>query len=311
MATLTQAETTLAPRQPAPRRIFPRGLWAWLGLLPFILFIAAFQLFPGLSILVRSFQTTSGSFTFQNILDLNQEIVRNAYWQTLRLSFISAVTGSVVGFMLAWSVTLGGLPRWIRQPVLSFSGVAANFAGVPLVFAFITVFGNTGLLTGRRGVITQALNSVGISLYPGFNLYSFWGLVAVYLFFQIPLMVLVMVPALDGLRKEWREASENLGATRFQYWRFVAAPILMPSFIGTLALLFANAFGTHATAFALVGGGAGQNMIITIMVGNQFSTDAFSNPGLGYALSLGMIVVMAVTILIYSHFRRLSEQWLR
>lgn len=285
--------------------------WSWIGLLPFVLFVIAFQLYPALSIVFRTFQDSkTGAFSLQNVIELNQGIVLSSYWSSLRLSLTSAITGAVAGFALAWAIALGGLPRWIRSSVLSFSGVAANFAGIPLVFAFISAYGLTGVLLGRQGTFTKLLGGVGITLYPGFTLYTFWGLVAVYLFFQIPLMVLIMVPALEGLKREWREASENLGATRWQYWRYVAFPILMPALLGTTALLFANAFGTHATAQALVGS-AGQNLVITVLVGNQFATDTLSNPGLGSALALGMIVIMAVTIFIYSYFRRISEQWLR
>lgn len=305
----SQVETAIEGR-PSPGKLLRRLNWTWVGLLPFILFVIAFQLFPALSIVVHSFQDASGHFTLQNVLDLNQSIILQAYWSSLRLSFYSSITGTVAGFALAWAITLGGLPTWIRNWVLSFSGVAANFSGVPLVLAFIAAFGFTGLLTGRNGFVTQILHSFGISLYPNYTLYNFWGLVAVYLFFQIPLMVLIMVPALDGLKREWREASENLGATRWQYWRYVAFPILTPALIGSGALLFANAFGTHATAYALVGTVA-QNLVITVMVGNQFGGDAFTNPALGYTLSLGMILVMAVNIFIYSYFRRMSERWLR
>lgn len=304
-------EDSLSSGRPSPLGLFRRLSWVWLGLLPFIIFVVAFQLFPAYRIVSGSFLDTSGNITFQNILDLNQPIILQAYWSSLRISFFSAITGAVAGFSLAWAISLGGLPHWIRQLVLSFSGVAANFAGVPLVFAFIAAFGNTGVIAGRNGSLTQLLKSVGISLYPGFNLYTFWGLVAVYLFFQIPLMVLIMVPALDGLKREWREASENLGATRWQYWRYVAFPILTPAIIGTTALLFANAFGTHATAYALMGGGAASNMVITVLVGSQFSGDAFTNPSLGYTMALGMILIMAVTIFIYTYFRRVSERWLR
>ncbi len=312
MATLSSAPSRadeLASGRPTPTALIRRLNWTWVGLLPFILFVITFQLFPALSIVVHSFQDQSGHFTLQNILDLNQPLILNTYWSSLRISFLSAISGAIAGFALAWAISLGGLPNWIRSGVLSFSGVAANFSGVPLVLAFLGTFGSGGLLTGRNGFVTNVLNSLGIPLYPGFSLFTFWGLVAVYLFFQIPLMVLIMVPALDGLKREWREASENLGATRWQYWRYVGFPILTPALIGTTALLFANAFGTHATAYALVGS-IGQNLVITVMVGNQFSSDAFTNPLLGYTLALGMVVIMAINIAIYSYFRRVSERWL-
>lgn len=285
------------------RRLLGWWSWNWLGLLPFILFIIAFQLMPALSIVVKSFQDLHGGFTLDNVASLNTPLILGTYWSSIKLSLFSALGGAIFGFFLAWAITLGHLPTWVRSAILSFSGVASNFGGVPLAFAFIATI-------GQVGIVTVALKSLGIFLYPDFKLYSFVGLIIVYIYFQIPLMVLIMAPAFDGLRNEWREASENLGATRFQYWRYVALPILLPSIAGTFALLFGNAFGAQATAFALIGGG-GQYSVITLLVGSQFSSDTFNNPGIGNALALGMIVVMVVTIVIYSFFRRLSGRWLK
>ncbi|HWQ12949.1 MAG TPA: ABC transporter permease subunit [Roseiflexaceae bacterium] len=277
--------------------------WAWLGVLPFFLFAAAFLLFPAVSIVVQSFLSPQRTFTLENVLALNTPFILSSYVYTIELSAVTALGGGLLGFMLAYAVTVGGLPRPVRSVLLTFSGVASNFAGVPLAFAFIATIGQLGL-------ITQALRQLGIALYPGFSLYSFWGLAIVYLYFQIPLMVLIMAPALDGLRREWLEAAESLGASNWQYWRFVGLPILAPSILGTTMLLFGNAFGAHATAFQLTGGGS-QGNVVTILIGAQISSDALSNPGLGNALALGMIVVMAVTIALYTWMQRLSERWLR
>jgi putative spermidine/putrescine transport system permease protein len=128
------------------------------------------------------------------------------------------------------------------------------------------------------------------------------------MYFQFPLMVLIIAPALDGLRREWREASENLGATRAQYWRYIALPILLPTLLGTMILLFGNAFGAHATAFALTGG---TYNLVTILIGAQIRGDVLRDPGLGYALAMGMVVIMAISILAYSWLQRRTERWLR
>ncbi len=304
MAGLTTIEVSKVASPPTlRRRLTGWWSWNWLGLLPFIIFIIAFQLVPALSIVVKSFQDLNGHFTLDNINSLNTPIILGTYWSSIKLSLFSAVGGALIGFFLAWAITLGHLPGWIRSAILSFSGVASNFGGVPLAFAFIATIGQVGILT-------VALKSIGIFLYPDFKLYSFTGLVIVYIYFQVPLMVLIMAPAFEGLRREWREASENLGATKLQYWRYVALPILLPSIAGTCALLFGNAFGAQATAFALIGGG-GQYSVITLLVGSQFSSDTFNNPGIGNALAFGMIVVMVITIFIYSFFRRMSGRWLK
>lgn len=275
----------------------------WLGIVPFAIFALLFLLLPTLNIVLGAFRTQQGGFTLDNITNLAQPRIATAFWVSIKLSFASAAIGCLIGFILATAVALGGLPRWIRQSTLTFSGVASNFAGVPLSFAFIATL-------GRVGILTIVLRDVfGINLYGlGFNLLSFWGLVLVYLYFQIPLMILIITPALDGLRREWREAAAILGATGFQYWRRVALPILWPSTLGTMALLFANSFGAIATAVALTGS---QLSIVPIVLFNQIRGDVLQDPQLGYAIAFGMIVVTAITNLIYIVMRVRSERWLK
>jgi len=297
---IAQAE---ARDTPETRSVLRRFSWAWLGVVPFFTFAIAFLLLPAASIAITSFQDRSGNFTTQNIIDLFTPFILKSYWASIQISAVTALLGGLFGFLLAYAVTVGGLPGWVRSILLTFSGVASNFAGVPLAFAFIATI-------GRLGVVTAVLKSVfNIDLYEaGFNLYGFWGLSLTYLYFQLPLMVLIMAPALDGLKREWREASENLGATGWQYWRYVALPVLLPSLLGTTILLFGNAFGAYATAYALTGGQSG---IVTILIGAQISGDVLQNPGLGNALALGMVVVMAVSITGYTWLQRKTARWLR
>jgi putative spermidine/putrescine transport system permease protein len=250
----------------------------------------------------RSVEGPDGGLTLAHYRELVNATVLDAYSQSIRISLTSAILGGLIGFLVAWAISIGGLPRPFRSLTTTFSGVASNFAGVPLAAAYIFTL-------GRVGVITALLKLVGIDLYrSGFNLYSFLGLTMVYLYFQVPLMVLVILPAIDGLRREWREAAENLGATSAQYWRHVALPVLLPSMMGTMILLFGNAFGAHATAYALTGG---LYNLATLLIGQQISGDVLHNPGLGYAVAMGMILIMAVSILIYSILQRRSERWLR
>jgi len=285
--------------RPAQRQIS----LAWLGLLPFLLFAFAFLIAPSFSLLLGSFRDSQGALTLKNFLDLSVPFIRNAYWLSIRISVVTAVLGGVLGFLLAYALVLSGVPVWVRTSLITFCGVASNFAGVPLAFAFVAVL-------GRTGVITQFFReSLHLQIYQhGFSLYSFAGLSVTYLYFQLPLMVLIMAPALDGMKREWREASENLGASTLQYWRLVGLPILMPTILGTMILLFGNAFGAYATAYALTGGSL---PLITIQIGAQMRGDVLHNPGLGYAMALGMVVVMAVSIGLYTWLQRLSERWLR
>lgn len=284
-----------------PSRIRPH--LAWLGLLPFLAFAVLFLILPTIKIVIGAFQAQGGGFTLQNFVELNTASNRSAYWTSIKLSFVTAALGCLVGFGMAAAVSFGGLPRFLRSPLLTFSGVASNFAGVPLAFAFIATLGPVGLIT------VWLRTEFGINLRAmGFNLLSYWGLVITYLFFQIPLMILIITPALDGLKREWREAAEVLGATGAQYWRMVALPILFPAILGTFALLFANAFGAVATAFALTGP---QLNIVPIKLFAQIRGDVLGNPNLGYALAFGMILITAAANILYIWLRVRSERWLK
>lgn len=277
--------------------------WAWLGVAPFFLFAFAFMILPALSLFTGSFVDRQGNFTLDNIIGLSQPFILNAYWLSIRISLVTAIVGGLLGFFLAYAVTVGGLPLPVRNLLMTFSGVASNFAGVPLAFAFIATLGRVGFMT----VLLKSL--LGINIYDaGFNLYSFTGLSLTYMYFQFPLMVLIITPALDGLKREWREAAENLGASNWHYWRYVALPILLPSLLGTMILLFGNSFGAYATAFALTGGSLN---LVPIVIGAQIRGDVLNNPGLGYALALGMVVVMAISIAGYTALQRKTERWLR
>ncbi|MGI2031695.1 ABC transporter permease [Rhizobium panacihumi] len=278
-----------------------RTIIDWLGIAPFLIFALMFLIVPTLYLVSGAFFNAQGQFTFQNIVDLFTPTIMSAYWISIKVSLASSLGGALIGFFLAWAIVLGGLPSWIRSGLLTFSGVASNFAGVPLAFAFIATLGRTGLVT----VLLR--DWFGFNLYStGFNLLSFFGLTITYMFFQIPLMVLILTPALDGLKKEWREASEILGASNWQYWRMIGLPILWPSLLGTSLLLFANAFGAIATAYALTG--ASLN-IVPILLYAQIRGDVLHNPNLGYALALGMIVITGLSNILYIWLRMRAERW--
>ncbi|NJD58277.1 MAG: acriflavin resistance protein [Anaerolineales bacterium] len=278
--------------------------WAWLGVLPFFIFTFLFLIYPSSTIVIRSFQdSVTKAFTFENINKLlHSQYLIQSYWISIKLSLITALGGGFFGFLLAYAAIRGGLPKSMYAALMTFSGVASNFAGVPLAFAFIALLSPTGLLIGW-------MRALGYNPYfHGFTLYTFTGLAIVYMYFQFPLMVLVIAPAIEGMRREWLEASENLGASSFQYWRYVALPILGPALLGTMILLFGNAFGAYATAQALTGG---QINLVTIVIGSELRGDVLGNAGVGYALSLGMVVIMALAIVGYTALQRRTERWLR
>jgi putative spermidine/putrescine transport system permease protein len=296
------AETDGRPSLAARLRPTPAA-WALVGVTPFFIFALMFLILPTLYLVVGAFQDSDGNFTFGNIGKLFQPSIMSAYWISIQVSAASAVIGGSIGFFLAYAVVLGGLPSWLRPTAMTFCGVASNFAGLPLAFAFLATLGRTGLVT------VLLIKYLDFNIYStGFNLLSFWGLTITYLYFQIPLMVLILTPALDGLKKEWREASAILGASSWQYWRYVALPVLWPSLLGTTLLLFANAFGAIATAYGLTGSSLN---IVTILLYAQIRGDVLHDQNLGYALALGMIVITGLSNAGYIWLRVRSERWLR
>ncbi|RRI07817.1 ABC transporter permease subunit [Mesorhizobium tamadayense] len=275
----------------------------WLGVAPFFIFAIMFLILPTFYLMLGAFQNDAGEFTLENIAALAQPSIVAAYWISIKVSLASALIGAFAGLAIAVAIVRGGLPDWIRSATLTFSGVASNFAGVPLAFAFLATL-------GRIGLATMILNTLfGFNIYAhGFNILSFWGLTLTYVYFQIPLMVVIIVPAIDGLKKEWGEAAATLGATQAQFWRMVVIPVIWPSFLGTVILLFANAFGAIATAYALTGSSLN---IVPILLYAQIRGDVLHNAHLGYALAFGMIVITGLANVFYIWFRTRSERWLK
>ena len=294
---LTPADA--AAQAPAPLARPQRMSLAFLGVVPFFIFAVMFLIWPTAFLVVGGFQDNDGHFTLANIWRLGEPTILNAYWISLEISVASALLGAVLGFFLAAAVVLGGLPGWLRPTLMTFSGVASNFAGVPLAFAFMATL-------GRLGLVTVLLRNLGFDIYAaGFSILTFIGLTITYLYFQIPLMVLVVTPAIDGLKREWAEAAQMLGASASQYWRMIALPILMPSVFGAALLLFANAFGAIATAYALTGSSFN---IAPILLYAQIRGDVLHDPNLGYAMAVGMLAITGLSNLAYLALRARSER---
>ncbi|MER7465846.1 ABC transporter permease subunit [Streptomyces sp. NPDC097981] len=216
---------------------------------------------------------------------------------SVELSALTATAGGVLGVLIAQAVVTSR-SRALRSATLTASGVLANFGGVPLAFAFIAT-------VGISGVVTQLADLGGL----GWSLYSFTGLAVVYLYFLTPLMVLVTVPALDGLRPQWREAAQNNGATGWQFWRHVGLPVLTPSLLGGFVLLFGTAFAAHATAAALVGGSV---PLVTLKIADALSGNVMTGQeNVALALGLDMILIAGLVMALYLPLQRRSARWLR
>jgi putative spermidine/putrescine transport system permease protein len=274
----------------------------WLGLVPFLLFCLLFEVLPAIVVIQGSLtDNLTGAYTlvnFQHLLSRKNNL--NAFQTSISISLVTALFGTVIGFLAAYGV-YSLRASWLRNFLVGFSSITANFAGVPLAFAFVATL-------GINGFVTQALlNWFHISIHDlGFNLYNFWGLVLAYTYFQLPLMILITLPALNALRPEWKEAATNLGASGFIYWRRVALPILLPSLIAAAMLLFANAFGAYATAYALAQGGIN---IVPILIGYAVAGNVAVDTGLGNALAVGMIIVLLIAISLYVALVRRASVW--
>ena len=206
--------------------------------------------------------------------------------------------------LIAYAIfTAKGGGKVLRQMVITASGVFANFGGVPLAFLFIASLASTALITGW-------LNDIGLNIYNhGFSLFDLTGVAVVYMYFQIPLMVLIIMPALEGLRPSWREAAENLGARSWSYWRHVGGPVLMPSFLSCLMLLFGSALSAYATAEALTGGTIA---LVPIQIGTLLNGNVVAGQGnVGKALSLGLVLIIGVLMVLYVMLQRRAAKWLR
>ncbi len=287
------------------RRSSGRGwsytLTSWLGLAPFLLFCLLFEILPAIIIIQGSFaDDTTGAPTLGNYHNLFTTENIHAFQTSISISFVTALIGGIIGALAAYGV-FNLRTGWLRNLLIGFSSIAANFAGVPLAFAFVATLGVTGF-------VTDALHSwLHFNLYDlGFSIYNFWGLVIVYVYFQLPLMILVTLPALSGLRPEWREAATNLGASNFTYWRRVAFPILLPSLVAAAMLLFANSFGAFATAYALAQGNIN---LVTILIDYVVNGNVSIDFGLGNALAVGMIVVLLAAVSLYTVMLRRVNRW--
>lgn len=266
---------------------------------PLVVYVIAFLVLPTLMLLAEAFSGKHG-LTLKYIAALGQGQTVVAFRNSIVLSALAALVGVIAGGIAAYLVLRPSMPRGVRSLVTSFSAVAANFAGVPLAFAFIATLGSLG-------IITVWLKSAGVDLYGrGFSLYSLPGLVLVYAYFQIPLMIIVFTPALEALRREWREAAENLGASAFDYWRHVGLPILLPSLLSAFILLFGNAFSAYATPYALT---SGIVALVPVEISNVLSGNVMISQQTGAALALGMIVVMVAVMGVYALAARRIGRW--
>jgi putative spermidine/putrescine transport system permease protein len=282
-----------------------RGARNYLALVPFHAYVGLFLILPTVIVAVGAFTTGDGALTLSNVGHaFTDDQFVSAFTSSIQLAVVTAILGAIFGGLLAWAVVRGDPNGLLRQIVIAASGVLAQFGGVMLAFAFLATFGFNGLVT----VLFQDWLHLNVLPDPSW-LYSFTGLAVVYTYFQIPLMVIVFLPSLEGLRQEWYDASESLGGGSWAFWRHVGGPILAPSFFGALLLLFTNAFSAYATAAALLTQGS---PLITLQIGNQLTSEVvLGQENVGKALALGMIAVVSVVMALYALIQRRASRWVQ
>ena len=291
-----------APAAP-PDRVRPTRSWgAALGLLPFVGYLLVFLGGPLYFVISGALSDADGRPTLANLVaSVSAPQYRAAFLSSVLLSAVTAVIGAVFGAFLAQAVLTARPDSPLRRIVSTASGVLAYFGGVPLAFAFIAALGQTGLAT-------MFLRSVGVDLYAGgFRIDSLTGLGLTYVYFQVPLMVILITPALEGLLPQWREAAENLGASAWSYWRHVALPVLAPALGGATLVLFGNAFAAYATALALT---SGSIPLLPTAIASALSGNVLADQqNVGLALGFDMVVVIAVVMVGYLVLQRRAARW--
>ncbi|WP_422110971.1 ABC transporter permease [Galbitalea soli] len=299
-AATTSAPATTMRGAGAPSR---RRSLVWLGLTPFAAYVVLFLGVPAVVAVASGFLDASGKPTLRNLAALADPTIQQAFLASFGVSAVTAVLGAVIGALVCFAL-LGTRPDgMLRTAVDSAASVLAQFGGVMLAFAFIATIGAQGLLSvWLVSTFHLDINADGPFLY------SVPGLVIPYTYFQVPLMVLTFMPAMEGLKPTWGEATATLGGTRLSYWTRIAMPILAPAFFGSVVLLFANAFSSYATAAALIDQGG----IVPLSIKQQLTSETVVGvSNVAGVLALGMVVVMVALMSLYSLLQRRAARWQR
>ena len=264
-----------------------RGKWlAVLCLVPFAVFFIVFQIAPLVWVLIHSVQSEESGWGLANFIKIfNSKFYLQAIQHSLEISFWSSLFGIVIAILGSYS--LRKVDSRLRNFVNAFANMTSNFSGVPLAFAFI-------ILLGFNGSITIMLKQAGI--IEDFNLYSKTGLIILYTYFQIPLGVLLLYPAFDALREDWRESASLLGANSWQFWRHIGLPVITPALLGTFVILLANALGAYATVYALT---TGNFNVLPIRIAAMVSGDISLDPNMASALAVVLVGLMTLVTLVH------------
>lgn len=276
---------------------------AYLGVLPFLFFTGIFLLYPTWNVVSGAFKDNYNNFSATVLKAIfNDPIARHAFGNSLELSAKTAIIGGILGGFFAWAIATGKPGGVFYKVAVAISSALAQFGGVMLVFAFLATFGFNGL------VLTFATRFLPTTFLADASwLYTMNGLAVLYTFFQVPLMVLVFLPTLENLKPQWREASDALGGKYYEYWLRVGIPILTPSFVGALLLLFVNSFSAYATASVLINLA---DFLTPLQIATALTSETGgSNPAEAKVLSFFMVIVVVIAMTLYALLRRNVSKW--
>lgn len=265
-----------------------------MALLPFLVVALLYEIVPLIMVVMNSFQSDTGAgLTLENYRTIADKLLyQKAIFNSIRISLISSIGGIIVAFLGAKAISES--QGKISNIFMTILNMVSNFAGVPLAFAYMVLLGNAGFMV-------HVGQKLGISALADFNLYTSDGMSMIYIYFQIPLATLLLVPAFAGIRKEWKEAVSLLGGKEGVFWRKVGIPVLMPEILGTFSVLFANALAAYATVYALM---MNNISLLPIQIAGSYVGEVKTRPGLGGALSVVMMVLMCLMILLTNHMSR-------
>lgn len=269
-----------------------------LAMILFALIAVAVLIYPSANMVLMSFKPMGGGgWTLANYREI---LTGSMYTAAIKNSVGISLFSSVVAIVFTTVTTYAIVSRSkkLRETFVVIANMTSNFAGIPLAFAYIILLGSSGVLLifGRRA---------GIDWLANYNLYSPWGLCIVYLYFQLPMGIILLLPIYDALDKGWRESAELLGASSFQYWRRIGLPVLMPSIVGVFAMMFANAMGAYASAEALTGTGVN---LLSIRIANTVTGDIFARPEIGAALSVLLAMILLVNMILGDKLAKRAEK---
>lgn len=272
-----------------------------LVLLPFFVVVFLYEILPLVMMILSSFQSEvdkSILFTLENYIAAFTKLsYQRAILNSLKITLISTLIGIVIGFLGAQSAQ--SARGRLKNLFLTILNMTSNFAGVPLAFAYMIILGNSG-------VIILLAKTLGLDFLANFDLYTGNGLILMYVYFQIPLSTLLLIPAFNGVREEWKEANTLLGGRGMHFWFRIGIPVLLPSILGTMSVLFANALAAYATAYALL---MNNYSLLPVNITGMFTGDMTTRPHLGAALSVVMMLLMLIAIMINNFITRQTTRW--